>query len=110
LTKTPLSFPNSTSVGLVLLVTLCLPAGCRLGARPDDHDAAVRHQTRAKLHNGMTQAEVDQTLGRRPSEFRPGGGRRDDVALYPVGDETYTLYFYQGRLTRVVSSRKPVNR
>jgi len=95
-------------ISLALCVCLCLSTGCHLGA-PPDHDATIRYETRAKLRNGMTETEVNQVLG-RPSEFRPGNGTRDDVAVYRVGDQSFTTYFYQGRLTRVVSSRKPVNR
>ncbi|HLK58261.1 MAG TPA: hypothetical protein VKU00_16970 [Chthonomonadaceae bacterium] len=43
-------------------------------------------------------------------EFRPGNGNRDDVAVYQLEDQTFTLYFYRNRLTRYVSSQQPVNR
>jgi hypothetical protein len=83
--------------------------GCNPNAPPSTPQAQVRRQTSAKLKNGMTEAEVETELG-KPTEFRPGAGKRDDVAVYRVNDQTFTLYFYRNRLTRYVSSQKPVNR
>jgi hypothetical protein len=86
-----------------------LLAGCRSNTPPSTPQAWVRRQVSAKLHSGMTEAEVAQVLG-QPKEYRPGNGKRDDVAIYRLEDQTFTLYFYQNRLTRYVSSQQPVNR
>jgi outer membrane protein assembly factor BamE (lipoprotein component of BamABCDE complex) len=88
---------------------LSLLAGCNSNAPPSTPQAQMRRQTTAKLRNGMTEAEVATVLG-QPTEFRPGNGTRDDVAVYRVKDQTFTIYFYQNRLTRFISSQQPVNR
>jgi hypothetical protein len=84
-------------------------AGCHSPGPPSTPQAAVRRQTSARLHRGMTEAEVAASLG-KPSEFRAGNGTRDDVAVYRIEGQTFTIYFYRGRLTRFVSSQLPVNR
>jgi outer membrane protein assembly factor BamE (lipoprotein component of BamABCDE complex) len=88
---------------------LFLLAGCQSDAPPSTPQAKIRRQTSAKLRSGMSEAEVATVLG-QPTQFRPGNGNRDDVAVYRVGDQTFTIYFYQSRLTRYVSSQRPVNR
>ena len=95
-----------------ILVTsglVCLSAGCQSPAVPSTPGALIRRQTSAKLRKGMTVQEVATVLG-EPTEFRPGKGNRDDVAVYRVKDQTFTIYFYQNQLTRYVSSQQPVNR
>lgn len=83
--------------------------GCRHGTDPGDAAARARHETRAKLQTGMTPNDVAAILG-QPAEFRNGNGAKDDVGIYRQSGQTYTIYYYQGRLTRVVNSGEPVNR
>ncbi len=93
----------------MLLGVATLLAGCSTNPVPSSPQATIRRQTSAKLRTGMSEADVSQVLG-NPTEFRPGNGARDDVAVYRVGDQTFTIYFYQDHLTRYVSSEHPVNR
>jgi hypothetical protein len=88
---------------------LSLLAGCNSNAPLSTPQATVRRQTIRKLNKGLTEAEVARALG-QPTQFRPGNGTRDDVAVYRVGDQTFTIYFFHDRLTRYVSSQQPVNR
>jgi len=88
---------------------LCLLAGCNPNLAPSTPQSMVRRQTAAKLRNGMFENEMAAVLG-QPIEFRAGNGARDDVAVYRVKDQTFTIYFYRYRLTRYVSSQQPVNR
>ena len=90
------------------LFGLCVLAGCRSGGVLATPEAETRRETSAKLHNGMSEAEATAALG-QPAEFRPGNGKKDDVAVYRVKDQNFTIYFYQDRLTRYVSSQQPVN-
>ena len=94
---------------LLSVAALCLLAGCSSNTPLSTPQAVVRRLTTAKLHTGMSESEVAAVLG-RPAEFRPGNGARDDVAVYHVKDQTFTIYFYRNRLTRYVSSQLPVNR
>ena len=101
--------PNVKPIYFIAVAAICPLVGCHSDVVPATPQSAVRRQTTAKLHNGMTEAEVAATLG-QPAEFRPGNGARDDVAVYHVTDQTFTIYFYRNRLTRYVSSQQPVNR
>lgn len=101
--------PTLKPIHCLSVAAICLLAGCHSNAPPSTPQAWVRRQTSAKLHRGMTEAEVAKGLG-QPMEFRPGNGNRDDVAVYQLEDQTFTLYFYRNRLTRYVSSQQPVNR
>ncbi|MEP6754844.1 MAG: hypothetical protein ABJA67_05040 [Chthonomonadales bacterium] len=92
-----------------LVALLVVAVGCRNNSLSSSPQAKVRRETSAKLRVGMTTKEVAQTLG-QPTEFRRGNATRDDVAVYKVTDQTFTIYFYQDRLTRYVSSQQPVNR
>ena len=101
--------PNLKPVRCLPLAGLFALAGCNGSLPPATPQAQVRRQTAALLKNGMSEPEVTAVLG-QPKLFRPGNGSRDDVAVYNVRGQNFTIYFYKNRLTRYVSSQQPVNR
>ena len=96
------------SLQYYFLAGLCLVSGCGSNRAPVLQTEA-RRQIAAKLRVGMSEGEVSAVLG-QSMEFRPGNGHRDDVGVYRVKGHTFTIYFYQKRLTRYMTSQQPVNR
>jgi prepilin-type N-terminal cleavage/methylation domain-containing protein len=92
-----------------VVIVLCSLSGCHSGVSAGQTAAGFRRAAIQKVRAGMTESEVSRALG-SPIELRPGNDVKDDVAIYHVGDGRLTVYFYQKRLTRIVSSRVPVNR
>lgn len=95
-------------IGIASLV--CLLVGCRNEQPNFTPGAQARREARTKLRTGMTPSEVAGVAG-EPQEYRPArAAGHDDVGIYKVGDGTLTVYYFNGRLTRVRASNEPVNR